>query len=73
MASDNNKLWTTSGVSAGTDGFLALLEHMYGHDEQGISFADRVSDSMEWIRVSDPSDDPFAVKNSVQDVLPVEH
>jgi transcriptional regulator GlxA family with amidase domain len=68
--SDGGKAWTTSGVSAGTDGCLAMLEHIYGSTSDGVSYADLVCDSMEWNRVRDPADDPFAVKNNVKDVLP---
>lgn len=70
VVSDSSKLWTTSGVSAGTDGFLALLEHIYGNGENGKSYADMISDGMEWTRVKDPKDDPFAKQNKVEDVLP---
>lgn len=70
VQSDGGKLWTASGVSAGIDGFLAMVEHAYGNDDQGVSYADRVSDSMEYNRVRDSGDDPFAAKNKVQDVLP---
>ena len=68
--SDGGKLWTASGVSAGMDGFLALVDQIYGKDERGMSYADAVSDGMEYSRIKDSGDDPFAVKNSVQDVFP---
>lgn len=64
-------MWTASGVSAGTDACLALLEHVYGKDDQGVAWADHVSDGMEWNRVTDSGQDPFAVKNKVVDVLPL--
>jgi transcriptional regulator GlxA family with amidase domain len=67
VAADNNKLWTASGVSAGTDGCLALVEHMYGE-----ALAEQVSDAMEWTRVRGSGEDGFAGKYGVQDVLPVE-
>lgn len=70
VVSDNNKLWTTSGVSAGIDGFLALIEHIYGHSDNGRSYADIISDGMEHIRVKDSQDDAFAKQNGVEDVLP---
>lgn len=70
VKSDNGKLWTCSGVSAGIDGFLAMVEHAYGKDANGVSFGDRVSDEIEYNRVRDSSDDPFAVKCKVKDVLP---
>jgi transcriptional regulator GlxA family with amidase domain len=70
VESDGGKLWTASGVSAGTDACLAMIEHIYGKDAKGVSYADLISDGMEWNRVKDSSDDPFAVKNNVKDVLP---
>lgn len=70
VVSDGGKLWTASGVSAGMDGFLALVDQIYGKDERGMSYADAVSDGMEYSRIKDSGDDPFAVKNSVQDVFP---
>lgn len=57
-------------MSAGTDACLALIEHMYGKTPEGVSWADYVSDAMEWNRVKDSGEDPFAVKNGVEDVLP---
>lgn len=68
---DNGKLWTSSGVSAGTDAFLALLEAVYGKDKDGKTYADLISDGMEWTRITDSHNDPFARMNDAEDVLPV--
>ncbi len=49
------KLWTTSGVSAGTDGIFALISEEYGPE-----VADLISLVLEYKRTTDPNDDPFA-------------
>lgn len=51
------KLWTTSGVSAGTDGMFALIEEEYGAD-----VAKFIADFLEYERKTDPNDDPFAAQ-----------
>ena len=51
------KLWTTSGVSAGTDGIFALIEEEYGAD-----VAEFTAEILEYERKTDPNDDPFAVR-----------
>lgn len=51
------KLWTTSGVSAGTDGVFALIEEEYGAD-----VAEFIANILEYERTTDPKDDPFAVE-----------
>lgn len=51
------KLWTTSGVSAGTDGIFALIEEEYGAD-----VAELTAQILEYKRKTDPNDDPFAVQ-----------
>jgi len=51
----DGSLWTTSGVSAGIDGVLAFVECIYGPE-----VATTVAHGMEYIRHTDPSDDPFA-------------
>lgn len=51
------KLWTTSGVSAGTDGIFAVIS-----DEYGADIANFISQVLEYDRKTDPNDDPFAVK-----------
>lgn len=51
------KLWTTSGVSAGTDGIFALIEEEYGAD-----VAELTAEILEYERKTDSNDDPFAVQ-----------
>jgi transcriptional regulator GlxA family with amidase domain len=72
VTTDNGKIWTSSGVTAGMDCFLAFLEEAYGTNENGVSWADQASASMEYVRVKDPQNDPFAVLNGVEDVPSVE-
>ncbi|KAJ7176327.1 class I glutamine amidotransferase-like protein [Mycena crocata] len=52
---EDGNVWTTSGVSAGTDGVLAFIEKLYGAGP-----ATTVSNTMEWNRITNSSDDPFA-------------
>ncbi|KAK7700889.1 hypothetical protein SLS57_011936 [Botryosphaeria dothidea] len=49
------KVWTSSGVSAGIDATLAWMEEVFG---EGV--AEEVSVGMEYERVRDWRDDPFA-------------
>jgi hypothetical protein len=49
---------------------LALIDHIYGKNEQGVLFGDVISEGMEWSRVKDSEADPFAVRNGVEDVTP---
>ncbi|KAF3902421.1 hypothetical protein ABW20_dc0109252 [Dactylellina cionopaga] len=50
----DQNIWTTSGVSAGTDGVLGWIESIWGAD-----MANKIADGMEWNRA--PADnDPFA-------------
>ncbi|KAJ7789184.1 class I glutamine amidotransferase-like protein [Mycena olivaceomarginata] len=51
----DGNVWTTSGVSAGTDGVLAFIEELYGAGP-----ATSVANTMEWVRIMNSSDDPFA-------------
>jgi len=51
------KLWTTSGVSAGTDGIFAVVSEEYGQP-----VADLIALVLEYERRTDPDVDPFAVK-----------
>ena len=62
---NSGNIWTTSGVSAGTDGMLAWLEHLVGAE-----IVDNIADQMEWNRAREPDNDPFAIRFSCQDVLP---
>ncbi|KAH7309643.1 class I glutamine amidotransferase-like protein [Stachybotrys elegans] len=50
----DGKLWTSSGVSAGTDMTLGWIEHVHGRNE-----SERVRLLMEW-NALDQEDDPFA-------------
>jgi transcriptional regulator GlxA family with amidase domain len=68
VVSSDRKVWTASGVSAGTDGFLAFLAEVYGSDDDGKVFADVASAHMEYSRVKDSTDDPWAQVNGVADV-----
>lgn len=68
IVADHGKLWTSSGVSAGTDAMLALIDHMYGKNEQGVLYGDLIKEGMEWNRVYDSTADPFAVSNGAEDV-----
>jgi hypothetical protein len=71
IVADNSELWTSSGVSSGTDATLALIDHIYGRNSQGTLYGDDViKEGMEWNRVYDSAADPFAVSNSVADVDP---
>ncbi|ETS81116.1 hypothetical protein PFICI_06118 [Pestalotiopsis fici W106-1] len=50
----DGNLWTSSGVSAGTDMTLAWIEHVYGRNE-----SERIRIMMEWNALNQ-TDDPFA-------------
>ncbi|KAF3023613.1 hypothetical protein E8E14_012490 [Neopestalotiopsis sp. 37M] len=50
----DGNLWTSSGVSAGTDMTLAWIEHVYGRNE-----SERIRITMEWNALNQ-TDDPFA-------------
>ncbi len=52
---DDGKFVTSSGVSAGIDMALHLIERLYGKAR-----ADQIAHSTEYVRNSDPSSDPFA-------------
>jgi hypothetical protein len=49
---------------------LALIDHIYGKNEQGVLFGDLISGGMEWNRVKDSEADPFAASNGVTNVVP---
>ncbi|KAK3113103.1 hypothetical protein LTR53_009920 [Teratosphaeriaceae sp. CCFEE 6253] len=63
----SGNIWSTSGVSAGTDGMIAWLSHMLPD-----KIVEQVVNSMEYNRVSDPADDPFCKVNDCHDVPPLE-
>ncbi|PKS06202.1 hypothetical protein jhhlp_007519 [Lomentospora prolificans] len=50
----DGNVWTSSGVSAGTDMILAWIEHVYGRNE-----SERIRIGMEWNALN-ATDDPFA-------------
>ncbi|KAJ7207427.1 class I glutamine amidotransferase-like protein [Mycena pura] len=60
-------VWTTSGVSAGTDGMIAWIAQVYGEDK-----AQFACNSMEYNRQANPNLDPFAAVYGAQDVPPTE-
>jgi transcriptional regulator GlxA family with amidase domain len=47
--------WTTSGISAGIDGMLALIQEVYGEES-----AQDIANNMEYEWHKDPTWDPFA-------------
>jgi transcriptional regulator GlxA family with amidase domain len=57
---EDGKFFTSSGVSAGMDMSLAVIEHLLGPDE-----ATRVAMHVEYERQTDPSNDPFALHYGV--------
>jgi transcriptional regulator GlxA family with amidase domain len=61
----DGKVWTTSGVSAGMDGMLGLLEHIYDR-ETSVELAKILE--YEWH--SDSSWDPFALTHNIPKVTP---
>lgn len=63
VVSDN--IWTTSGVSAGIDGMVAWVAHLFPKNA-----VKHVVNSMEYNREEDSSNDPFGKIYDVQDVLP---
>ena len=51
----DGNIWTTSGVSAGIDGTLAYVQYLYNE-----TVADNLAKGMEYVRIKDSSNDPFA-------------
>ena len=51
----DGKYWTSSGVSAGMDMILALVEELHGHDVAVIA-----SNVIEYERHTNPDWDPFS-------------
>jgi hypothetical protein len=49
---------------------LALVDHIYGNNDQGVFYGDVITEGMEWNRARDSGDDPFAASNGVSDVVP---
>ena len=63
---ESGRVWTTSGVSAGIDGMVALLAKIYDDN-----VAETVCNIVEHERIKDSGSDPFADMNGCKDVLPV--
>lgn len=51
----DGNVYTSSGVTAGIDATLQFIEDIWGEDR-----ANNIADGAEHIRISDPSNDPFA-------------
>lgn len=62
----DGNVWTTSGVSAGIDGALAWIEHVFGNDT-----ANDLAIGMEYRRHADWEWDPFSEHYGLKDVPPV--
>ena len=62
---NDGNIWTTSGVSAGTDGILAWMSTLLPED-----LVTSVVNGMEWIRASSADHDPFAETFGCEDVPP---
>lgn len=52
---NDGNIWTSSGISAGIDVTFAWIADVYGDD-----VAKDIADRMEYTRVTDPDNDPFA-------------
>jgi transcriptional regulator GlxA family with amidase domain len=63
----SGRVWTTSGVTAGIDGMLALIAEIW--DEET---AEQVTATIEHSRAKDAGEDPWAGKYGCEDVLPVD-
>lgn len=61
----SGNIWTTSGVSAGTDGMIAWVEHLFPAD-----LVEDLVNAIEYTREKDPRNDPFAEMYGVEDVPP---
>ncbi|MFC3127212.1 DJ-1/PfpI family protein [Pseudoroseomonas globiformis] len=59
---EDGKYFTSSGISAGTDMALAMIERLYGRER-----AQRVADGAEYHWNNDPANDPFAKLNGLVD------
>ncbi|KAK3046080.1 hypothetical protein LTR09_012395 [Extremus antarcticus] len=62
----SGNVWTTSGVTAGIDGMLALVSSIWSEDT-----AEKVGATIEHNRAKASDDDPWATHYGCQDVLPV--
>lgn len=57
------KIWTSSGISAGTDLSLAMISQHFGHDS-----AKDVADRAEYVWNEDPDNDPFSYQVNMADL-----
>jgi transcriptional regulator GlxA family with amidase domain len=62
----DGNIYTSSGVAAGIDAAFAFVADVFGED-----VAARAAQGLEYIRVMDPTNDPFAEVNGAVDVPPV--
>ncbi|KKA27443.1 hypothetical protein TD95_005222 [Thielaviopsis punctulata] len=62
----DGNIYTTSGITAGIDGTFGWIEEVFGSDK-----AEELAVNMEYLRVKDADNDPFAVYWNVTDVPPV--
>lgn len=65
----DGKVWTTSGVSAGTDGMVAFIRKFY-NEEQYPGLVQTVLNAMEYNHEPDSLHDPFSEIFGAQDVSP---
>lgn len=62
----NDKIWTTAGVSAGMDGFIAWLKEVYG--------AGLAEETCQWMEYRpEEKDRPDYFSNGLKDIFPEEH
>ncbi|KAH6685462.1 DJ-1/PfpI family protein [Plectosphaerella plurivora] len=62
----DGNIYTSSGVAAGIDAAFAFVSDVFGED-----VAARAAQGLEYIRVTDATNDPFAEVNGAVDVPPV--
>lgn len=59
----DGNVWTAAGVTAGIDATLDWVSDVYGEEE-----AQMVAAYLEYVRIKDPSEDPFAALRGIVDV-----
>lgn len=65
----SGKIWTTSGVSAGMDGMMAFLQHVY-NEEAYPGLLQTIVNNMEYRCETDAAEDPFAEIFNAKDIPP---
>lgn len=65
----SGKVWTASGISAGTDAAIAFITELY-KEEQYPGLVQKILNIMEYRHEPDPSNDPFADVFGAKDVPP---